>query len=320
MISFSIVIPVYKTKEYLDQCVQSVIAQNYENFEIILVDDGSPDCCGQMCDAWAKKDARIKVIHQENSGLSAARNTGIRQASGDYVMFLDSDDWWNTPDFLGKIVAQLEKTQAQVLSLNYRKIWSSGKEQTYFPCDLAIGSGDLSTLTNNQLWVACAWNKAVSKNLYLQHDLFFITGILSEDIDWCMRLAVCAEQFAYLDEHGISYRQREGSLSHVIYAERVEGLCQNVEECLRLLRNAEEEKAEMLKPYVAFQYATVLHNYAGLPSKMRNSALMNRVKALLHLLGWAENRKVKMLKLANHLLGFSGMMWLLRVRQRLQRG
>ena len=89
----SIIIPVYKVEPYLDKCVQSVIAQTYKDLEIILVDDGSPDRCPQMCDEWAQKDKRIRVIHQKNCGLSGARNTGIREAKGEWLYFLDSDDW-----------------------------------------------------------------------------------------------------------------------------------------------------------------------------------------------------------------------------------
>lgn len=90
---FSIIIPVYKVENYLDKCVQSTINQTYSNIEIILVDDGSPDRCPFLCDEYAKKDSRIKVIHKENGGLSDARNAGIRKASGEYIIFLDSDDY-----------------------------------------------------------------------------------------------------------------------------------------------------------------------------------------------------------------------------------
>ena len=89
----SIIIPVYKVEAYLAKCVQSVVDQIYTNLEIILVDDGSPDKCPFMCDEWVKKDSRIKVVHQENRGLSGARNTGIREAKGEWLYFLDSDDW-----------------------------------------------------------------------------------------------------------------------------------------------------------------------------------------------------------------------------------
>ena len=89
----SVIVPVYQVEEYLDRCVQSIVDQTYTNLEIILVDDGSPDRCPQMCDEWAKRDSRIRVIHKENGGLSDARNAGMQAASGTYIAFVDSDDW-----------------------------------------------------------------------------------------------------------------------------------------------------------------------------------------------------------------------------------
>ena len=89
----SVVVPVYKVEKYINKCIDSIINQTYKNLEIILVDDGSPDRCPQICDEYAKKDNRIKVIHKKNSGLGAARNTGIDAAKGEYIGFVDSDDW-----------------------------------------------------------------------------------------------------------------------------------------------------------------------------------------------------------------------------------
>lgn len=89
----SIIVPVYKVEKYLDKCVESIVEQTYKNLEIILVDDGSPDNCPAMCDEWAKKDSRIKVIHKKNGGLSSARNAGLDGCTGDYIYFLDSDDY-----------------------------------------------------------------------------------------------------------------------------------------------------------------------------------------------------------------------------------
>ena len=88
----SVIVPVYKVEAYLDRCVQSIVDQTYTNLDIILVDDGSPDRCPQMCDEWAKRDRRIRVIHKENGGLSDARNAGLRMAAGAFVAFVDSDD------------------------------------------------------------------------------------------------------------------------------------------------------------------------------------------------------------------------------------
>ena len=89
----SVIVPVYKVEQYLDKCVESIVNQTYRNLEIILVDDGSPDNCPAMCDGWAKRDYRIKVIHKANGGLSDARNAGVAVASGEFIGFVDSDDW-----------------------------------------------------------------------------------------------------------------------------------------------------------------------------------------------------------------------------------
>ena len=89
----SIIVPIYKTEKYLNKCIDSIVNQTYKDLEIILVDDGSPDRCPQMCDAWEKKDNRVRVIHQHNVGVSAARNSGIQAAQGVFITFVDSDDW-----------------------------------------------------------------------------------------------------------------------------------------------------------------------------------------------------------------------------------
>ena len=93
MPKLSIIVPVYKVEAFLDKCIESILAQTYKEYELILVDDGSPDRCGDMCEEWAKKDKRIRVVHKENGGLSDARNAGIDVAQGDYIGFVDSDDY-----------------------------------------------------------------------------------------------------------------------------------------------------------------------------------------------------------------------------------
>ncbi len=109
----SIVVPVYNVEKYLDTCVTSVLEQTFQDFEIILVDDGSPDCSGEMCDDWAKKDARIRVIHKENGGLSDARNAGINAAQGEYIGLVDSDDYI-APDMYEMLYNNITKEQADV--------------------------------------------------------------------------------------------------------------------------------------------------------------------------------------------------------------
>ena len=109
----SVITPVYKTEGYLDQCVKSILNQSYRDFEFILVDDGSPDRCGAMCDCWAEKDCRVKVIHCANNGVSAARNAGIDQAKGDYLCFVDSDDWV-AEDYLETLYTLAKENEADM--------------------------------------------------------------------------------------------------------------------------------------------------------------------------------------------------------------
>lgn len=122
----TVVIPVYNVETYLDRCVQSVVNQTYKNLEIILVDDGSPDACPSMCDAWAQKDKRIKVIHKKNEGLGYARNTGIENATGEFICFFDSDDYV-APTTVEECWRVITEIQADIVSFGNTDITNDGK-------------------------------------------------------------------------------------------------------------------------------------------------------------------------------------------------
>lgn len=320
MTKFSIIIPVYNVEKYLDECVQSVLDQTFRDYEIILVDDGSRDSSPARCDSWAMKDSRIRVIHQQNQGLSGARNTGIAAAAGEYLMFLDSDDWWRDAGVLETVARRLEQTRADVLSFSYQKIYGNRPDPSYFgdQADAPADMGPEESMTyvmEKGLWITGACDKAIRRTLTRDYDLAFRPGIISEDVDWTLRLALCARRFDFINEVVFLYRQRTGSISHSVSLSRVEGLCANVEECLRLLTAAAPEKAEMLKRYVAYQYLPVLHNYAGLAAKDRTGQITARVKGLRYLLQWSDNPKVKTISRCSRLLGFSLTVRLLRFRE-----
>ncbi|NEG55647.1 glycosyltransferase [Bifidobacterium sp. SMA15] len=122
----SVVIPVYKVERFLDACVASVVAQTYRNLEILLVDDGSPDACPAMCDAWAARDARVRVIHKPNGGLSDARNAGIAEATGDYIYFADSDDTV-APNLVADCLAAMREYDADLVMFKFDTISESGR-------------------------------------------------------------------------------------------------------------------------------------------------------------------------------------------------
>ena len=124
----SVIIPVYKVEQYLEQCIVSVTRQTYQQLEILLVDDGSPDRCGTICDEWAKRDRRIKVIHKENGGLSDARNAGLKVASGTFIAFVDSDDFI-MPTMLEQLLVALEQENAEIAELKILTVSSDEQMQ-----------------------------------------------------------------------------------------------------------------------------------------------------------------------------------------------
>ncbi len=133
----SIIVPVYRTKEYLEQCVQSLVSQTYPFLEILLIDDGSPDECPALCDTYAAKDARIRVIHKENGGASSARESGIQNASGDYILFVDSDDWIE-PDTVASCIEVAQRDNADCVMFAYvREYLGKNIDTPLFSCDFS---------------------------------------------------------------------------------------------------------------------------------------------------------------------------------------
>ena len=120
----SVVVPIYKVEKYLDRCVQSIINQTYENLEIILVDDGSPDNCPDMCDEYAKADSRVTVVHKPNGGLPDARNAGLDVASGEFILFVDSDDWIESQT-VAELIEIIEKHNVDFVT--FRAVWDGRK-------------------------------------------------------------------------------------------------------------------------------------------------------------------------------------------------
>lgn len=212
----SIIIPVYNVQQYLDRCVKSVAEQSYPHLEIILVDDGSPDDCGRMCDEWARRDGRIRVIHKENGGLSDARNAGIDAAKGAYLMFIDSDDYIS-PDMVQRLYDALTDANADMSLCNLLYVDENGnplpERNANSPIRDEVISGDealqrLSLPKNHYYVMACG--KLIKHTLF--RDIRFPKGKIHEDafathhlLGGCKRIACVAEPCYF-------YVQRPGSI------------------------------------------------------------------------------------------------------------
>lgn len=321
ILKISVIIPVYKVETYLHQCVDSVLSQTYENIEVILVDDGSPDSCPEICDQYANADARVKVIHQKNGGLSAARNAGVQCASGNYLAFLDSDDFWNDRTALERLVCRLQITNADVLNYSYVKYDESGVEITkQFDNEAAMPTGlkniqeQLAYLSEHSLYIASACNKLVKKNLVLA--LPFEEGKTSEDIEWCARLMMNASSFDFVCENFYFYRQRGDSITHSFSKKSCFDLTSNICNCIAILANAPQNRHEALNVYTSYQFATFFAVQA-LASKCPKECiekLQPHWKILRH---YGSNKKVKCLYLGCRMIGFTNMCRLTKLTRKL---
>ncbi|MEG2021798.1 MAG: glycosyltransferase [Oscillospiraceae bacterium] len=201
----SIVVPIYKVEAYLDRCVQSIQNQTFTDLEIILVDDGSPDKCGDICDEYAKQDSRIKVLHKANGGLSSARNAGIEYATANYIMFLDSDDWMDldTVEVLYKVLKQHD---ADIAECSFRNVYSDTiVEET--TCTGAIIEGtNIDALEGILDWnhfKPVAWNKLYKREVI--GDIRYPKGLLHEDEFTTYKYFWNAKKLVYVDVSKINY-------------------------------------------------------------------------------------------------------------------
>lgn len=207
----SVIVPVYKVEKYLDRCVQSIVDQTYRNLEIILVDDGSPDNCGAMCDAWAEKDSRIKVIHKANGGLSDARNVGMAAATGEYIAFVDSDDWVR-PEYVSLLHRALKKYGVPLAACDFLMTTEEGDAgaitEPQIDCHGAAQAIEMAS--NNQGYRSVVWNKLYQRSL-LEGEKFPLNRY-HEDEFFTYRVMDNAENLAYVNATLYFYFQRAGSI------------------------------------------------------------------------------------------------------------
>ena len=243
----SVIIPVYKVLPYIHECVDSVLQQTYGNIEIILVDDGSPDECGKICDDYRKRDNRVVVIHQENAGLSAARNTGLDVAGGDFVLFVDGDDFI-IPNAIEQLLECQRKTNADIVQGSFFRDRNDVKSES---ADIKVFSGREFLLSNYFRTEACF-------NLYKYScfiDVRFPTGILHEDVALIYKIMYKAKRIAYTDFKFYFYRQRSDSIMTDTFSNRRLVIINLIEEQIDFYKSHNE--MELLdKAY--FSYYSVL--------------------------------------------------------------
>lgn len=217
----SIIIPVYNVQQYLTICVESALAQTYGQLEIILVDDGSTDGSGKLCDNLAHRDSRIRVIHQSNGGLSAARNAGTRTCNGEFIFYLDSDDYLE-PDAIWALVNLQVEGHAEVVIGNYYYTYAD-REDIAQPDTYLVQKYNrreaISLLMQGQLQTF-AWGKMIRADIAKRH--LFPVGKLFEDHFWTHLIFQDCETIVYASKPVVHYRQRENSISFTFNLNRLD--------------------------------------------------------------------------------------------------
>jgi len=215
MKTISVIVPVYNVEKYIHRCIDSIINQTYKNLEIILVDDGSTDNCPKICDEYAQKDNRIKVIHKKNGGLSEARNVGIEIATGEYIGFIDSDDYINKKMY-ELLISGLETNDADICICNYKEvnndyIINDEKQDSYNFLKFNNIEALEALYKENGVKFVIACNKLYNKNLFA--DVRYSIGKIHEDEYIIHKLFFNSKRVVYLDKELYYYYQRQDSIT-----------------------------------------------------------------------------------------------------------
>ena len=254
----SVIIPVYKVESYLHKCVDSVLNQTYSNLEVILVDDGSPDNCGAICDDYARQDPRVKVIHKQNGGLSSARNAGLDIAAGDYIGFVDSDDWMEPDAYEAMLNAAVRHGVKLVCAGRLDEEEETGvTTQGLCPEKEEVVSGK-ELVRRIFLWDhldSAAWDKLYARELFQQ--IRYPFGKVMEDLPTTYRIALLAGKAALLPKRIYHYLHRGGSITTASLSEKTFHLNQNAE---RVYADIREKWPELEKEARSLRAHSLYYN------------------------------------------------------------
>ncbi|WP_455586587.1 glycosyltransferase family 2 protein [Bacteroides sp.] len=308
----SFVIPVYKVEQYLERCVKSIANQTYRNIEILLVDDGSPDTCPELCDKYASEDTRINVLHKVNGGLSDARNYGTKEATGDYLIYVDSDDFWIHNDDLAKLV-EIAIVNPNVDFIGFNCSYYFTDKDKYSPW--ALYDNRLSTpqekneavklLTSTSSMVMSAWMKMMKRQFVVDNELTFIKGQLSEDIPWFLNLLDCCKECMFVNLNVYAYRQGvAGSITNNIGQRNIDSLINIVETELKKIdkRSFDKEARDCIMSFLAYEYSIIL-GYLQLLDNQTAKDKYEYLKQYQYLLKYTQDPKIRKVNYVYSILG-----------------
>lgn len=257
---FSIIVPIYNIERYIEKCIDSILSQTFTDFEIILVDDGSKDKSSEICDRIADKNNNVKVIHKKNGGLSAARNTGLKEATGQYVIFVDGDDSLCDDQALKKIKRVIDQSDYEVISYNRKVIddrtgeISECKDYRKEEDNKLPFYDMIEKLIKTDCFYGSAWIFAIKKDYLINKDITFLEGTETEDLDWIIRLLNTHPKIYNMGDVFYLYRKnRTGAITRTISYKRLNDYLTLIRKFAYYNYNDDRFKDIMLN-YIAYQY------------------------------------------------------------------
>lgn len=261
----SIIVPVYKVEKYLNRCVGSILSQTYKNLEVILVDDGSPDNSGVICDEYAQKDGRIKVIHKQNGGLSSARNAGLEIATGKYVSFVDSDDWLDCK-FIETLIDVMVKTESDMSACSFCRTKGDFAKRNKFEQNPKIVKDKYFAIFDENSYAGYACNKLFKREIIEKYNLRFDEKIFNgEDFPFALEYVHNSQKTSYINQDLYFYFFREMSIMNSIrLSERFISIIYAREKALDFLRTNAPKcydvcKASYLSILLKIKYMSALN-------------------------------------------------------------
>lgn len=258
----SVIVPVYNVEIYLKKCINSILNQTFRNLEIILVDDGSTDDSGIICDEYALIDERLKVIHKENGGLSSARNIGIDNATGDYLAFIDSDDWIE-PNMLEVLLERIKQDNSDISICEYLEVYNEEEKitnTTMIENKIFTNYKALKNIYDNKLNITMTvtWNKLYKKELF--KNITFPNGKIHEDEFTTYKLLYAAEKVSYINKKMYYYRQRENSIMKSKFSKKRLDTLDAIEERVDFMKDIVKDD-ELYNMTIVFYYNVIMNCY-----------------------------------------------------------
>ncbi len=257
----SVIVPIYNVEDYLDKCINSILNQTYKNLEIILVDDGSPDNCPKMCDEYAKKDNRIKVIHKKNGGLSDARNKGIEIANGEYITFVDSDDYLSN-DCIELLYINIVKYDSDISIGGHQVVYDNGKIINKYSNTEYVSTPKevLDKILYSDGIDLSAWAKLYKRNLF--NNIKYPVGRIYEDAATTYKLVDISDKISIISKPIYYYIIRNDSISNNSFTEKKMDLIVSTKEMTDYVRQKYPELSRGCDRRLMYSYLSTLTQLA----------------------------------------------------------